>query len=362
MPRQRTSKTTGRKEWYGRAEVQGRSRERRAEPNTKREAKLLDEVLRKELLDEIACSANIDKITTIQELRDEYLRDLEARNMVKTSLISKRLAFRRFFESIAPKTPVDDLSQVSLRRHLQRVAHDVSAFTSNRDLRHLKSAYYWAIENEMLSCSNPFVKIKPFRVDKKERHVPTLDDFRKALDACSDPQDRLMLLTYFETGGRLREILSLRWSDVDFANSSLRLWTGKRKGGREADWVCVSPDFVDLLKQQRFDTGLKDFVFINQRTGCKFNNRPKFFAGIAKKAGIERFTAHEIRHLMATLMLHGGESIAAIQKVLRHTNPMTTTLYLHNFKGAKQSNVIAKASADLLGLSKPTEQARAQAQ
>ncbi len=362
MPRQRINKKTGKKEWFGRAEVQGRSRERRSEPNTKREAKLLDEALRKELLDEIARSASPDKITTIQELCEEYLRGLEAGNMVKTSLISKRLAFRRLFDSIPPKTPVDGLSQVSLRRHLQRVAQDVSAFSSNRDLRHLKSAYNWVIENEMISCPNPFLKIKTLRVDKKERHIPTVDDFRKALDACGNLQDRLMLLTYFETGGRLREILNLRWSDVDLANSSLRLWTGKRKGGREADWICVSANLVALLQQQRYDTGLKEFVFISPRTGTKFYNRPKFFAGIAQKAGIERFTAHEIRHLMATLMLHGGESIATIQKVLRHTSPITTTLYLHSFKGVTQSNIIAKASADLLGLSKPTEQAHAQAQ
>lgn len=359
MPRQRINNKTCKREWYGRAEVQGRSRERRAEPNTKREAILLDEVLRQELSEEIARKACPDQIELLEDLRREYIRELIVRKMCKNSLNAKELAFRRLFENVKPTTKIGELSRMALNKHAQKVAVSVSLNTANVDVRHLKAAYNWAIGNDMIKCLNPCAKIKPFRVDKRERHVPTLEEFQKALNVCETSQDRLMLLTYFETGARLREILGLKWSDVDLANGSLRLWTGKRRGGREADWVGVSANLVDILREQQLETRFKEFVFISPKTGTKFYNRPKFFAGLAKRAGIERFTAHEIRHLTATLMLHGGESVAAIQKVLRHTNPMTTTLYLHGFKGVAQSSIIANASAELFGNNHAERQAEA---
>lgn len=360
MPRQRIDKKTGKKVWYGRAEVQGRSRERRADPNTKREASILDETLRKELEKEAVCTASNGQIVSIVDLEREYMRDLEARSMCQNSLNSKRLAFRRLFESVKSNTKVGELSRLAITKSMQRVAKNVSANSANVDVRHLKAAYNWAIGNDMVKCQNPCARIKPFRVDKRERHVPTLEEFQKALNVCETSQDRLMLLTYFETGARLREIFGLKWSDVDLVNCSLRLWTGKRRGGREADWVGVSANLVNILKEQQLETRFKEFVFISPKTGTKFYNRPKFFAGLAKRAGIERFTAHEIRHLTATLMLHGGESVAAIQKVLRHTNPMTTTLYLHGFKGVAQSSIIANASAELFGNNHTERQTKTQ--
>jgi integrase len=163
---------------------------------------------------------------------------------------------------------------------MQRVAKKVSANTANAHIRHIKAAYNWANENDMIKCQNPCMKIKPYRVDEAERHVPTIDEFQKALNVCETNQDRLMLLTYFETGARLREILGLRWSDVDLDNSSLRLWTGKRSGGREADWIGVSTNLVGLLREQQRETRFKEFVFISPKTGTKFYNRPKFFTGL----------------------------------------------------------------------------------
>lgn len=346
MPVSKTN-AKGKTVWYSRVTVAGV--ERRKIAKSKREAIEYEAILRKKLRTELANNANSQNIKTIQGLYEEYLNDQITRGACKNSINAKKLAFRRLFESVKNSVKVDELSKVTLNRHMQRLAESVSHNSANVDIRHIKAAYNWAISNDMIHCENPCAKLKPYRVDKKERHVPTLDEFKKALGVCDTAQDKLMLIAYFETGGRLREILNLKWVDVDLANSSVRLWTGKRKGGRESDWVGISQALVELMRDQQRETGFKEYVFISPKTGTRYYNRPKFFASISKKAGIPRFTAHEIRHLTATHLFHGGESIAFIQKVLRHTNSKTTDIYLHGLKGAVQSGVIASATADLLG-------------
>lgn len=337
----------GKKVWYSRVTVDGV--ERRKKANSKREAKDNEVFLRKKLRIELASKSESQNIKTLQHLYEEYMNEQVSRGVSKNTINAKKLAFRRLFESVKNSMKVDELSRLVLNRHMQRVADTVSHNSANVDIRHVKAAYNWAISGDMIHCGNPCANLKPYRVDKKERHVPTLEEFKKALSVCEIAQDRLMLLAYFETGGRLREILNLKWIDVDLVNSSVRLWTGKRKGGREYDWVGISQALVELMREQQRETGFKEYVFISPKTKTRYYNRPKFFANISKRAGIPKFTAHEIRHLTATHLYHGGESLAVIQKKLRHTNSKTTDIYLHGLKGCAQSSVIASATAELLG-------------
>lgn len=352
MPRQRINKKTGKKEWFGRVAVNGVSRERKA--SSKREAVELEIQLRRDLIRELESTSTVAKIVTLADLEREYVLDLESRCMCKNSLNSKRIAFRRLFESVGRHTKVGELGRLSITKFMQRVARQVSANSANVDIRHIKAAYNWAINADMIRCDNPCSKIAPYRTEKNERYMPSMEDFQKAINACETEQDRLMLMTYFETSARLREILNLKWSDVNLESAQVQLWTGKRRGGREADWVGISEHLVELLRDQKRETGFKEFVFISPKTGTRFYNRPKFFSGLAKRAGIKRFTAHGIRHLSASELYHGGAPVAYIQKRLRHTTATTTDRYLHGFKGVAQSSIIANASAQLLGIHQPS--------
>jgi integrase len=348
MPRPRINLKTGKKEWFARVSVNGVSREKKA--GSKREAIEAEVQLRKELKKELEQASALTKINTLEDLQREYMLDLKARGMCQNSLNAKRIAFRRLFKSVKSNTKVGELSKLAITKFMQKVAKMVSANSANVDIRHIKAAYNWAINADMISCDNPCAKIAPYRSDKNERYMPSMEDFQKAINACETTQDRIMLLVYFETSARLREVLNLKWSDINLEVAQVQLWTGKRRGGREGDWVGVSAHLVDLLRDQKRETGFKEYVFISPKTGTKFYNRPKFFAGLAKRAGIKRFTAHGIRHLSASQMYHGGANVAYIQRRLRHTSPTTTDRYLHGFKGVAQSSIIASASAQLLGV------------
>lgn len=49
----------------------------------------------------------------------------------------------------------------------------------------------------------------------------------------------------------------------------------------------------------------------------------------AKSAGLERVTAHAVRHAFATHMLEGGADFRALQQLLGHKTVQTTQIYAH---------------------------------
>ena len=69
-----------------------------------------------------------------------------------------------------------------------------------------------------------------FPVEKKVRYVPPVEDIDKVLTV-PNPDTRDCLRTIKDTMGRLNEINSLKWEEVDFRDKCAILYTRKKKGG-----------------------------------------------------------------------------------------------------------------------------------
>ena len=68
--------------------------------------------------------------------------------------------------------------------------------------------------------------------------------------------------------------------------------------------------------------------FCDQYYGKPFKNRHHFMRRICKKAKVEPFGFHAIRHLAATVQYHNGQGLNWLQAFLRHKNATTTEKYL----------------------------------
>jgi integrase len=283
---------------------------------------------------------------TIRDWINEYLEEAENRFVEKT-FKEKRSAFIRFVQStgVNPDFSLGNISREMCRGFLKQQSRKRSGNAANKDRKNLAAAWKWGRENMTgwPEVDNPFRAVKKFPEDRDNRYVPPESDFWKVLEV-SEGQDTVMLMTFLHTAGRRREIFNLKWSDVDFTNDKIRLFTRKRRGGhRENDLIPMTVELRDYLyswKKERMThktadnehvfVCLDDTPFCSEYFGRPFKNRQHLMKRLCLRAGVKPFGFHAIRHLTATILYHKGCSVSVIQAILRHKSPNTTAKYLHN--------------------------------
>ena len=260
---------------------------------------------------------------TLEGLMVAYLRIAE-RTLAPKSLSYRKTVFRRFLHH-AGNVPANLLTATQVEDYLltRPTNHNF-----NKDRVEIHRLFSWAHRRQMVPA-NPAYLVEKLSVDRSQKVIPTPEGMAKMLMAAGP--DRPLLLVLFHTMARIDEILRLKWEDVNFQEKAVRLWTRKRKGGSwESDTLPMNSDLEAVLwglwKKRQQDI----WVFFNQKTRTRYGYRPKLMATICKRAGIEKFGFHEIRHFVASLLYDKKKiSLPVISKLLRHKNLRTTEIYLH---------------------------------
>ncbi|MEN6375082.1 MAG: site-specific integrase [Smithella sp.] len=277
---------------------------------------------------------------------NEYLTEAESR-FVADTFQEKTAAFARFFKDteIKSDSSIQELKSTICRNFLRKQAHERSGYAANKDRKNLGTAWKWGYENMdgWPGSANPFLAVKKFPEVRQPRYVPSEEDFWKVYDQV-EGQDKVMLLTFLHLAARRSEVFHLKWSDVDFINNRICLWTKKREGGhKEYDWLPMTTElrqallqwWQERLKQQTED---KEHVFVcldatpfcEQYFGKPFIHRQHLMERLCNRAKVKPFGFHGIRHLTASILYKKGYPLAVIQAILRHTNPNTTARYIHS--------------------------------
>ncbi len=132
------------------------------------------------------------------------------------------------------------------------------------------------------------------------------------------------------TGLRQDELLSLQWSRVSFERKDVLI--DKTKSGKPRA-VPLNQIAINILNQRskaKIRT-IKDLVFptFNGTKILPSNLRRAFYEAL-KKAGIENFKFHDLRHTFATRLAQRGIDIYKIAKLLGHEDIRMTQRYSHH--------------------------------
>ena len=189
--------------------------------------------------------------------------------------------------------------------------------------------------------SNPARDVETLR----ERHDATRFDFYSpeevsalARSAASE-QDAAIYLTAAFTGLRRGELIALRWRDVDFERSSIRvagsyangaLTSPKSGRGRVVPMVPEVAEPLAKLGQREQLIDEDDLVFPGE-TGGHLDGSAlrRRFAAAQERAGLRRIRFHDLRHTFGTLAVRGAESIVELQAWMGHAELRTTMRYTH---------------------------------
>jgi len=213
----------------------------------------------------------------------------------------------------------------------------VSKDTANKEIRYLKATFNFG-KRKGLIPEDPITGIEFFPVEKSVRYVPSSEDIDRVI-AVADSEMQDYLWTIRDTFGRMNEVNSLRWDDVDFLERTLTLYTRKKKGGNLTPRKVPMTNRLHGILSRRFAERDKSTQWIfwhtywSKKTGefvkGPYSERKRSMKTLCRKAGVRYFRYHALRHAGASLMDNNNVPLGAIQKILGHENRTTTEIYLH---------------------------------
>lgn len=143
------------------------------------------------------------------------------------------------------------------------------------------------------------------------------------------------------TGLRRREVVSLTWSQVDWAAGIIRVI----QKGDKPHVIPITPEVTDILWPLRGHHETHVFTFMAKRTrtcaksGNRYERGTRYpisyqgwgttFARTRRKAGVADFRIHDLRHTGATRTLRASKNLRAVKEMLGHADIKTTMRYAH---------------------------------
>ena len=220
--------------------------------------------------------------------------------------------------------------------------------TAARTLGLLGGIFSYAIEHLELITVNPVHGVSRAK-DRRLSRFLTLEEIEKLGAALVKADEdginpygiaaiKLLLLT----GCRRSEILALKWFEVDFDTSCLRLQDSKT--GPKV--IPIGKAAVEALESvARLDSS--PYVLPAMRGKEHYVGIQKDWDYIRKLAGLSDVRLHDLRRTFASTAAVQGQSLIAIGKILGHVDPKTTQIYAHLTDSAIQQ--AAESASNELG-------------
>jgi len=316
---------------------------------------------------------------TVAELCDFYLDEGVA---TKRPLTIKydRGRIRRHIKPLIGRKRISDLTTGDIERFMADIAAGKTAIdvlagprtrsivrggrgAASRTVGLLGGILSFAVRRK-LCAENPVRGVKRFPDGQSERFL-TLDETRRLGAAISAAEKKgvnpkaiavIRLLTL--TGCRRNEIAALRWTEVDFERTVIRLTPERHKGGSEGRTKVVplgGPALQLLASLPRYAGS--EFVFPGTTGTSHFQGTQRIWEKIRDAAEIPDVRLNDLRHSFASAGLTGGDTLAVLGALLGHSNARTTSRYAHlsdnptkvaadRISGAIASALDGKPSAD----------------
>lgn len=272
--------------------------------------------------------------TACGRLADAYL-DWCALRFVPRTVNIKKDVFKMFFRTFQPATAIEAITPKVALAHLQGIAATRTGHVANTHRTHIVAWWNWTARFHGVAAPCPFLHVDLFPARIVERRIPTMAEFLRVLDFAQG-QDQILLLAYLHTAARRCELFRLTWADVDFGSQRARLHTWKTKGqGVRADWIDMTDELSAALLDWRRQN--PDVVPVFHHDGRAYTTRHTWLPPLCRKAGVEPFGFHAIRHLTATFLANSGVPLPTISSILRHRNMSVTDRYLKNSLPQKEA-------------------------
>ncbi|MDH4317461.1 MAG: site-specific integrase [Desulfobulbaceae bacterium] len=322
-----------RKDWCYKFQHQGKQYGSRGF-KTKKEAIAAREKHRQNLIENTKLT---QKSMGFREVASLYLDDAKIRYARKTYEY-KAYVFRSFL-GFHKDHQLIDITPIMIDTYLKSRPTN---HNYNVHRKELSCLFNYAIKKLKIIISNPVTEIDKLPHLSCRKRIPSKENVTRLIAAADVNKERPFLICILNLVARVDEILRLTWEDVDFKSRTVTRWTKKRQNGNYEPIIAHMNNDLYVTLSKLYEERCQDrWVFYNEKTSSKYNNRRKMLYGINKRAGIAPpIHYHELRHFVASILANTENvSKKTISEILGHKSLSTTEIYLHSIEGAQKEAI-----------------------
>ncbi|MBA7570367.1 Tyrosine recombinase XerC [subsurface metagenome] len=253
------------------------------------------------------------------------------------------------YESIAERHIIPNLGHIQLRQLTHQMIQEYYAqaektLTPRTVAKHHRlcsQALKYAVRQGYL-VRNPCDLVDCPRWTPKEMKAMTTEEVAQFLEAAGSSRFYPVFFTAVNTGLRQAELCGLRWRDVNLTLKGISVSQTllKRKGitvfkspktKLSSRFIAISQNLTDYLTEYKGEKEslywhlggpmpLDSLVFGELNKPCDPSALSHNFQVVARKAGLDGFVFHSLRHTFATLSLGQGASPKTISTMLGHAS------------------------------------------
>lgn len=205
-------------------------------------------------------------------------------------------------------------------------------FRNNR--QYLKSFFDYCVAVEIISV-NPVLKIEKPKLPKSLPRSLRKDEIHKILlhtDSISwnshkeTLRNQTIIRTFLFTGIRLSELLNLKISEINLAETKILIKKGK---GDKDRIIPIHPQLLPFLQQHLSFKRVSPFVFSSMRSE-KALTKKNLYRIIQKIRNSSQvyFSPHMLRHTFGKLSIESNLNPFKLKAIMGHSDISTTQIYV----------------------------------
>lgn len=247
-------------------------------------------------------------------------------------------AFELYFKNLDSQLTWQTVDTDVIRDWMESMIDSGNSATSvHRRLSALRSFYRFALAHQLVE-RDPAHQVEGPKEKKSLPHFMREDEMDRLLDDMEwgddyqDALERTIIMTFYQTGIRLSELIGLTDASVDIGCGQLKVM-GK---GSKQRLVPFGQELAECLRRyasvRDASVSRSDPSFFLSAKGKRLRPlqvRTWVKARLAEVSTAKKRSPHVLRHTFATAMLNHGASIESIRKLLGHASASTTEIYTH---------------------------------
>ena len=246
--------------------------------------------------------------------------------------------FERFFQELDLQLSWETIDSDIVRRWMEAMMDRGNVASSvNRRLSALRSFYRYALRRNLVEkdpvhgIQGPKRK-RPLPQFLKEAEMDRLLDENMWTDCYKNVLARTIIVTFYETGIRISELIGLNDKDVDYINCEIKV-TGKRDKQRIIPFGDeLSETLISYQHRRNAEMKCESEAFFRTEKGERVADaqvRQIVKTNLSKVSTLKKRSPHVLRHTFATAMLNHEAGLESVKKLLGHESLSTTEIYTH---------------------------------